>query len=34
MKGINSDVITMIVGIIVSKLMKKILGGRKDGTVR
>lgn len=28
MKGIKSDIITMIVGVIVSKLMEKILGGR------
>lgn len=34
MKGIKSEIITMIVGVIVSKLMDKILGGRKDGTVR
>lgn len=34
MKGIKSDIITMIVGVIVSKLMEKILGGHKDGTVR
>lgn len=30
----NNDLIGIIIGALVSKLIDKILGGRKDGTVR
>lgn len=31
---INKDIIGMALGVLISKLIDKILGGRKDGTVR
>lgn len=30
----NKDIIGMMLGVLISKLIDKILGGRKDGTVR